>query len=137
MIKIYQITLDQMRELFNHRDMPRLTYNEIKIIIQTAEMSRPLLAVFYDDELLGFYGLVPHTIFSDSANIWLYHTPKVSNHPIAFARRSRSVIKDMLELYPRILGFCATQSAAFWVDWCGADWLTPINGIRIFEFRRS
>lgn len=83
-----------------------------------------LWAGIADDELVCAWGLVPPTLLSDTALLWLYDTPAVEQHKFTFIRRSQLAVEEMLKLYPRITGvtlYDADRSRK-WIEWLGGTY---------------
>lgn len=75
------------------------------------------------DIALGIWGLIPPTILSDRAYLWLYHTEAVAVHSFMFIRHSQRAVEEMLKVYPLIVGH--TEVGAIrsirWLRWLGAE----------------
>ena len=92
-----------------------------------------------DDKVLGFCGVVPPTLISDRAYLWLYTTPALEEHKFVFIRHSQLVIKDMLYDYPLIVGHCikGERKSMRWLEWLGAKFLPPEGRLVPFEIRAA
>lgn len=66
-------------------------------------------------------GLIPVTILSDMALLWLTHTHLCEQHPLRFARWSLRVMKEAKALYPSIYGVCVRPASMAWLKWLGAE----------------
>lgn len=80
-----------------------------------------------DEKLLCLWGLIPPTLLSDQAYLWLLTTEAASEHEFILVRRSQIEMKRMLDMYPRIVGHCevsATRSIR-WLRWLGATFGEP------------
>lgn len=73
------------------------------------------------------WGLVPPTMLSDRAYLWLYASPAVDEHKFLFVRYSQRVIEDMRRYYPVIYGVCrlGDDRAIRWLKWLGAKFESP------------
>lgn len=69
------------------------------------------------------WGLIPPTILSDSAYLWLLCTDVVTAHQFIFIRHSQIVMERLLKIYPTIVGRCVVgQSKTIrWLKWLGAE----------------
>lgn len=83
------------------------------------------------------WGLIPPTILSDSAWLWLLCTDIVAEHKFLFVRHSQRYIEEALKEYPIILGDCLidNKSAKRWLEWLGAKFAEPIAGRIPFSIR--
>ncbi len=86
-----------------------------------AKLSSDLFAGFWSGKLVCIWGLIPPTLLSSSAYLWLITTPEAKTHWLAFARRSRQAVQNMLKLYPIIYGTCLEPNAKDWLQWLGAQ----------------
>lgn len=75
------------------------------------------------------WGLVPPSLLSDEAYLWLYHTPAVEEHKFLFVRYSQRVIEEMLKFYPKIVGVAdvSARDSIRWLKWLGAVFDSPIG----------
>jgi len=67
-------------------------------------------------------GVIPVTILSDRAYLWLIHTKLCEAHPLRFIRWSRRVMDEIHQSYPTIIGLCRPDNLAGrqWLEWLGA-----------------
>jgi hypothetical protein len=75
-------------------------------------------------------GVIPATIFSRKAYLWMISTKICEQHPLRFIRWSRKVIDEVLALYPDVIGLCSCNnlSGRQWLEWLGAKFdPTPVN----------
>jgi len=119
------------------------TYIDFRSIIRrSAVADRPdaceTLADFYrrssytwigvaDDIVACIWGLIPPTILSDRAYLWMLTTDLVDEHKFIFVRYSRLAMDEMLKHYPTIVGHVeATQTRSIrWLRWLGARYGNP------------
>ncbi len=82
-----------------------------------------------DGIALCIYGLIPPTLISDRAYLWLYTTEHFTLHQFMFVRHSQRVVADMLQHYPILVGHCETSNrrAQRWLRWLGAEFSNPIE----------
>ena len=73
-------------------------------------------------ELICSWGLIPPSLMSDQAYLWLFTTPALAQHKFLFVRHSQRVIEGILKEYPTIVGHVvAGNDLAFrWLRWLGA-----------------
>jgi hypothetical protein len=76
------------------------------------------------------WGLVPPTMLSDRAYLWLYATPAIDEHKFLFIRRSMRVVEDLRQLYPVMYGVCDVTNprAIRWLKRLGAKFSDPSDG---------
>ncbi len=73
------------------------------------------------------WGLIPPTILSDTAWLWLITTDIVAEHKFLFVRHSQRYIEEALKEYPNIIGSAEVKnwSARRWLRWLGAEFGEP------------
>ena len=85
-------------------------------------------------------GLIPPTLLSDKAYLWLLTTDIVAEHKFLFVRHSQRYVEEALKEFPIIVGNCAinNHSAIRWLRWLGAEFDTEIvNGHFGFVIRKK
>jgi hypothetical protein len=89
----------------------------------------------YEDEVHCVWGVIPPTILSDRAYLWLYtDEEKVSEHQFVFIRRSQIAVKRLLEEYKVLYGTtdATSKKTIRWLKWLGAEFIP--SGDRALEF---
>ena len=89
------------------------------------------------DEIACVWGLIPPTLLSDTAYLWLLTTDIIAEHKFLFIRYSQLFIEHMLTKYPVIVGDCFVENASAirWLKWLGAEFGPEIQGRRNFTIR--
>lgn len=85
------------------------------------------------------WGMIPPSLMSDRAYIWLYTTDVADKHTFILVRQSRLMIEEMFKEYPILVGYCNIEDlrAIRWLKWLGAEFGHP-EGMKIpFEIRKS
>lgn len=85
------------------------------------------------------WGLIPPTILSDKAYLWLYtNQDMVLEHQFTFIRASQIIVKGLLEKYSVIYGTVERKypRARLWIEWLGGE-ITPEGNTLRFEIRRK
>ena len=110
------------------------------VIGNCIQRSAPLWAGFVDGEFVCTWGLIPPTLMSDRAYLWLHVTPALEGNEFAFVRHSQVVIEEMLKDYPIIWGETLAENtrAIRWLRWLGAKFGEPNEvGVRSFTILRK
>ena len=86
-------------------------------------------AGFVDERFACMWGLVPLTLLSDSAYLWLIVNELIDDHKFVFIRHSQIEMAKMLEIYPTIVGHCDRRHirSMQWLKWLGAKF-DPMEG---------
>lgn len=82
-----------------------------------------------DEKIVALWGLIPPTLMSDIAYLWMYHTKHLDGHTFRFIRHSQLAIRLALNEFPTIVGHVAiaNRRAQQWLRWLGAEFGSPIN----------
>jgi hypothetical protein len=94
---------------------------------------------FIHGELACLWGLIPPSLLSDTAYLWLLTTEIVAENKFLFIRHSQRMIEDALLLYPRLEGdvVVGNDSAFRWLRWLGAQFSPPEGKVVKFVIRRK
>jgi len=80
-----------------------------------------------DGKLACIWGLIPPTLMSNQAYLWLYTTDVIEEHQFILVRHSQLVMEEMLKRYPSICGHAivGNDKAIRWLKWLGARFGEP------------
>lgn len=135
---ILQTDCITMMDLISQMDSS-LSELALEALSRAGRNSEPLYIGMVDDVAICFYGLIPPTLMSNSAYLWLYTTPKFKENSFTFIRHSQIVVKKMLEKYETIRGhgrFSDDRSLA-WLRFLGAEFMPAQGEVVPFEIRRA
>ena len=124
---VSRVLRGQITELISLLDDGKLTDSEVEVFNRFMHISAQMWAGSVKGKLLCIWGLVPPTLLSDRAYLWLHTTEAAAEHEFILVRRSQIEVKKMLEAYPRIVGQCLigeTRSIR-WLKWLGAEFGDP------------
>lgn len=85
------------------------------------------------EEVICLWGLIPHSLLSDDAVLWLHVTGGFKGNEFIFVRHSQEVVKGLLLEYPVIRGHVLPDNdkAIRWLHWLGAEFGPPGEDWRI------
>lgn len=85
------------------------------------------------------YGLIPPTLLSDRAYLWLYTTEHIQSHIFSLIRHSQRAIEEMLREYPLIVGHgvVGADRSLRWLRWLGAEFGPPQGNLLPFTIKAS
>lgn len=88
-------------------------------------------------KIIAIYGLMPPTLMSDVAYLWLFTTKHFTSHTFIFIRHSQRVVREMLEQYPTIVGhgIVGHSKSLRWLRWLGAEFGEPVGKFLPFEIK--
>jgi hypothetical protein len=109
------------------------------LMFQCMRMSVVAWAGFVDDEIACLWGLVPPTLLSNKAYLWLVVNELVDAHKFAFVRHSQREMERMLRMYPIITGHCDKRHSRSmqWLKWLGARFDPEIGPVAPFTIVRE
>ncbi len=92
-----------------------------------------------DGEVACVWGLIPPTLLSNRAYLWLLTTDLVENHKFLFVRNSQRYIEFALKVWPEIFGDCVVgnHSAKRWLGWLGAEFGETKGNLIPFVIRKK
>lgn len=90
-----------------------------------------------DGKVLCVWGLIPPTMLSDRAYMWLRTTEHMKEHVFLFVRHSQRAVTELLKCYPIIVGHCliSNSKAIRWLIWLGATFHDPQGEFIPFEIK--
>jgi hypothetical protein len=92
-----------------------------------------------DGEIICVFGLMPPTLLSDRAYLWMWHNEKIKEHSFVVIRESQLAVEEMLRDYAVLVGHCHRDrpQSRKWLRWLGAEF-GQADGTRVpFEIRRK
>lgn len=101
------------------------------------QMSAECWTGYVGDQLICCWGLIPPSLLSDQAYLWMHTTPEVKDHQFLLVRHSQRVIEGVLSRYTRITGHCVIgeTNSIRWLRWLGAEFAEPDSGLLPFIIR--
>lgn len=126
------IAVDMLIE--SDTDLTELSIAKLKIFVKA---SAQLYLGYVDTKLLALWGLIPPTLMSDQAYLWLHVTSALKGHEFFLVRHSQCVVEEALKVYPTIVGHTldTNTKAIRWLEWLGAKFGISIDGISPFQIK--
>lgn len=136
-VVIRPIDADEMAGLISQQIVPKLLEDHRAILNRSIYNSSNIWLGEEDGRVLCFWGLIPPTILSDIAYLWLYTAPELVEHKFLLVRHSQKAVKEMLKLYPTIVGHGqnGNDRSLAWLRWMGAEFGKPQGRLIPFEIR--
>lgn len=108
-----------------------------EILLECATRSVEVRYGFVDGKVACVWGLIPPTLLSSTAYLWLLTTDIIAEHKFLFIRHSQRYIEEALKEFPTIIGDCLIDNrpAKRWLEWLGAEFGPPILGRFPFTIR--
>lgn len=136
---VSSVSQEKMNELISTVDGGKLTEKEREIFARYIFVSSMLWLGTVNDKLLCMWGLIPPTLISDRAYLWLHTTEAAEEHTFVLVRRSQIEMKKMLADYPIIVGHCqvGADRSIRWLKWLGAEFHEPMGPLVPFTIRNK
>ena len=131
------ISKTEMAELVAAMERPSLDDRGKAIYDRCVAATTQMWAGFANKHLVCVWGLIPPTLLSDQAYLWLYTTDAVKDHEFIFVRQSQIAVKEMLKMYPVIVGHVEVgmDRSVRWIKWLGAVFGDPQGKLIPFTIR--
>lgn len=115
-----------MLSVINQETMQRAMMNSSRVWVGTI-----------GDKIVASWGLIPPTLLSERAYLWLYTTKHFNGHEFVFIRHSQRAVRAMLEEFPTIVGHGAVgaDKSLRWLYWLGAEFSEPQGDFLPFTIR--
>jgi len=101
-------------------------------------MSTQIWGGFVNGEPICIYGVIPPSLMSNQAYLWLYTTGLLKEHQFILVRHSQMVIESVLKEYPSIVGHAVlgADKSIRWLRWLGAKFGHPQGNALPFRIER-
>lgn len=102
-------------------------------------MSAECWSGYIAGKLVCCWGLIPPSLLSNQAYLWMHTTPAVRGNQFLFVRHSQRIMEVMLAQYPRIVGHCevSAEDSIRWLRWLGATFDEPTGQHIPFVIRKK
>lgn len=116
----------------------KLSQSDLEKFDAMCSISSDIYAGFVNNELACVWGLVPPSMMSNTAYLWLYASRLVEENKFLFVRHSQRWIEYVLEQYDHLVGFCDpdNKQAIRWIQWLGGEFKPVADGRKDFVIRK-
>lgn len=117
----------------------KLSPHEERVFAYCISMSESLWLGSVDNKFACAWGLIPPSLMSYQAYLWLFTDNIIKGHEFLFVRHSQVQVQEMLKRYPTIVGHTDSQSTKTmrWLKWLGATFGEPTGKLVPFTIRKS
>lgn len=106
-----------------------LTKDEAWAMEYCFDTSSSIWVGLIDEKLACIWGLIPPTLVSNQAYLWLYTTDVITEHQFVLVRHSQLVMEEILKRYKSVCGHVVTghgdSKSIRWLKWLGAKFGEP------------
>ena len=138
-VRIEPVFTAQLSNLISFASGGSLNSRQLDMIEWCQSMSGEIWTGWVDDELVAVWGLIPPTLISNQAYLWMHATDAVRDHTFLFVRHSQRMVERMLEHYDSIVGHCviSAKDSIRWVRWLGGEFGDYDGQLVPFTIRRK
>lgn len=138
-VAMEELSKSELWELISQKVVPTVSKDSL------AKFQRAMIAttVVWGGKVGADYkclwGLIPPTLLSNEAYLWLHVLEPVEEYEFVFVRYSQRAIAQALEAFPRIVGHCEVgeDRSIRWLKWLGATFKEPEGRLIPFVIRRK
>ena len=135
---IYRVDWEEAWDLLYSESIAILPNIQQDTILRAMKNSTHIWVGADDGKVIAVWGLIPPTLMSDTAYLWLFTTKHFTSHVFMFVRHSQRAIQSMLEEFPHICGHgvVAHSRSLRWLHWLGAEFGEPQGPYIPFTIRK-
>lgn len=122
-VSILPLLYDHISQLISTSRESSLDPKEIGMLEFCQSLSSEVWTGYVDGNLICCWGLIPPTLLSNQAYLWMHSTPAIRDHQFLLVRHSQRIIEHVLTQYDKIVGDCLVDAADSirWLKWLGAE----------------
>lgn len=126
-VSIQPMVASHLSDLISFATGGTLSGRQLEMVEWCQAMSGEVWTGRVDDDLICVWGLIPPTLISRQAYLWMHTTSAVADHKFLLVRHSQRVIERMLTRYDTIVGHCriGSRDSIRWMRWLGAVFEEP------------
>ena len=124
---IYRLDPQAAYDLIFDEHLSVLPYDRQEIMKRTMLNSTRIWIGEDEGGIVAVWGLIPPTLLSDRAYLWLQTTKHFTQHTFVFIRHSQRAVQEILREYPTIIGHghVGHTRSLRWLRWLGAQFGEP------------
>ena len=136
-VAVEQLTKPEISKLVADSIAMGLSPGAIALFNTCIMRSTSMWVGFIEEKLACVYGLVPPTLLSEQAYLWLHTTEALVGHEFLFVRRSQIAVAEMLAVHPVIVGHAELHNSRGirWIKWLGGVFGDPDGRLIPFTIR--
>lgn len=126
-----------VKDLISQANSIRL--GDAKVLNDALIRTQHLWVGWHHGQPVFAWGLIPPTLLSSSAYLWMVSIDEAEAHQFVLIRHSQIAMKQMLECYETIVGHCDVDAARSirWLKWLGAIFGPPDGTMLPFTIQRT
>lgn len=113
--------------------------DNVEILDRCLSATQELWVGWHNDRPVFTWGLIPPTLLSSVAYLWMISIDEAEKHEFVIVRHSQIAMQRMLESYETIVGHCEVSETRSirWLKWLGATFGPPDGRFIPFIIRRD
>lgn len=137
-VQMQTLSREELGELISQKITPTMSEDSSEIFSRIALVTTVVWGGKIGGEIKCLWGLVPPTLLSDEAYLWLHVLEPVEEYEFVFVRYSQQAIAEALERFPVIKGHCEVGASRSirWIKWLGGKFSEPQGRMIPFEIRK-
>lgn len=138
-VGVQQLSKAEVDELISKRIAPTLLQDK-RLRFQRAMLATTIVwGGRYNGDIRCLWGLIPPTLLSEEAYLWLHVIEPVADCEFLFVRHSQKAVAKALERFPQIVGHCEVgeDRSIRWVKWLGGVFGEPHGQLVPFVIRKQ
>ena len=138
-VAINRVTKAEIQELISASEDVKLNAAEQANFDACLFLTSSLYVGLIDGRLVCIWGLIPPTLLSDQAYLWLHTTDAVHTHEFLFVRKSQLALNMVLNEFKTIVGVVLVGNTRShrWLKWLGAEFGEPNGKLIPFSIRKK
>lgn len=137
-VSIERVSPLRIQELIYQKISPTMSEDSLAKFQQAMAFTTIMWGGWVRGELKCLWGLVPPTLLSEEAYLWLHVIEPVGEYEFAFVRHSQRAIEEAVSVFPKIIGHCeaGADRSIRWIKWLGGRFGEPEGKMVPFVIRR-
>lgn len=138
MIEVAKRPVKDLRDLIERSPCAEIPGAE-EIMVECLHRSIEIWQGIVDGQVACVWGLIPPSLLSNRAYLWLLTTDLVEKHKFVLVRNSQRYIEEALKHWPEIYGDCVVgqKLTMRWLKWLGAEFGEADGGKISFVIRKK
>ena len=140
-MKVYIESMEgqQISKLISYATQLMLNPKDAEVLEFCQGLSAECWSGYVDDKLICCWGLIPPSLLSTQAYLWMHSTEAIRDHRFLLVRHSQRVIEEALTHYDKIVGHCrvGAEDSMRWIRWLGAEFSPVADGYCAFVIRKK
>lgn len=129
----------EISKLISSKIAPTVDFAALKRFEQWVACSQKVWCATEGESFICMWGIIPPTLLSDQAYLWLHTGDGFDGNEFIFVRHSQRAAEEVLKIYDQIVGHVQVgqDKSIKWLRWLGAEFYEPERGFIPFVIRKK